>query len=260
MSIYLWEKEIKAGELKLWEKDIIAVYLWEKKIRPDEYKYQVNANTLFFCPFDTNTPTNLVTNQVISKRNWNSWFLDSNFVYDTANPTKTWPVFKTLETIFDLGMTNFGFNYTISVRIGTTYDNTDCWVFNTNPCGILQGIRYLCRTNGNQIFINRYYYTWGRGFGVTVNWLWTKKLHHLVFTQGKIYCDWILRDDAGPISSSFPNDWSLFTIGWHAANSSCSAQVYSNMILREYIIENRSRTGQEVLDYYNNTKTLFYQN
>ena len=157
-------------------------------------------------------------------------------------------------------MTNFGFNYTLSVRIGIMYDNTDCWVFNTNPCGISQGIIYLCRTTSNQIFIHRYYYAWGGGFGVTVNWLWTKKLHHLVFTQWKIYCDWILRDDAGPISSSFPNDWRLFTIWGHAADSSCSARSFSNMILREYIIENRSRTGQEVLEYYNNTKTLFYQN
>ena len=38
------------------------------------------------------------------------------------------------------------------------YDNTDCWVFNTNPCGIAQGVRYLYKTNGNQITVNRNYY------------------------------------------------------------------------------------------------------
>lgn len=259
MSIYLWEKEIKAGGLKLWEKDIIAVYLWEKKIRPDEYKYQVNANTLFYCPFDTTDFKNLANNTTLGKRYW-SPTINPSYPIDKNNPASKATVCLTQGTIFDLWLTNYQYDYTLSVWMGVTVFAQRQWLFCTNPCWIWQWRRIeLSDANAWSIWIMPYYYTgnvWGIA-NVQVGW---KRINHFAITQNKMYINWVLVRTISTSSANLPNDWTLFTIGWHAANSSCSAQAYSNMILREYIIENRSWSAQEIQDYYNNTKTLFYQN
>lgn len=84
------------------------------------------------------------------------------------------------------------------------------------------------------------------------DWTW----HHVVITNGsnwlRIYCDWALKVSSNNVRIMKSDNW--WTFIWYWKNWAIYLWYISNVI-----IETKVRTAQEVLDYYNKTKTKYWR-
>ena len=119
-----------------------------------------------------------------------------------------------------------------------------CWVL-----GI--GWSYICYGTDNSKVYNKSLYIYvNANYYYSIN-LIDNQWHHIVLTNNWSniiwYVDWVAHSLWNP---SIPNFWNNLVY--------CSWSNTIDVTLSEFIIENKQRTAQEILNYYNNTKSNYW--
>lgn len=228
----------------MWNK-IQKIYIGTQKVRPP-YKREPNANTIWYYPLTSSTTVN--------DQSWNSRNLSNN------GSRVTFWTYKWVDCAYFTGNSSTYMRATINA--GQTALTLCCWFY---------FIQYNTSYGINLIFLN------SRNFGIwiaqgnnnrfassSLSWfspnvnltsdswwaLWT-----ITFTWTSepwaLYYNWVLA-------------WTRWTTWWSATIASTLELWSSNWNnffqwgLSEVIVENRAWTDEEVLGYYNQTKSKYW--
>lgn len=221
-------------------KRILVWQNWvEKQIRPSWYNWQPTANTLFYYPFEDNT-TDAKWNTSLSwgtytKQNiwylcaWNSW--STTNAITASDSIKSW----LLTMLSWVNVQNKG---------SSSWSNWAQVMFmpngNSSYCYYLYSIwsnLFFSRTSNTSDM-----YTWAT--------LPTNSWHLLVLKVSSSWASWYIDGTEYPIFSWY-GYWAWYE-NIHLWRS------WTQVIHSHVIWENRTRTTQEIQNYYNQTKSYFW--
>ena len=204
-----------------------------------KHAYQINENTKLYMPL-TSEVRDLswkatITNTWVTITNLN-WVYCWNFNWSSR-----------IETNIS-SFTNI--NHTLACWVKRNWWS-NAWVICSNPCWIFNW-DVIYPTWDNKYSYQSYHTTSGSGFSIESNTLNQSEWHFVIFTWWKLYVDWVLQWS----NSWWYTWWQVYTIWWHTTNSSCTRQ-FLTWYIAEVIIEDWVWTEEQVIDYYNKTKSIF---
>lgn len=218
--------------VKLWTSELQKCYIWV-----DEQGWQPWANTFMYLPMKTDfndaTWNNTITNTwaTITTLDWIScWYFNSNRL--TCSESPIWTT-----------------DYTISVWIKAN-GTWNWWIIWSNHNAIYSWDVFILNYNSS-----KFSYEWYRnydGTSVIASTMPTANIRqHICYANRKIYLNWT--DVTSTVWSWTMLPWYPYTI-WQKHNGGDAYLWY----MSELIVETVWWTAQEISDYYNQTKSLYW--
>lgn len=259
MWIYIWTTEPKS--IYVWTTPVKEVYVWTTKVRPSEWKPW--ANTVAYRPLNSTT--------TVKDQSWNN--------YNLTQTGGSFGTYNGVNCFYNGGGTTGYFTLTSGAKIPsgnasrTILMRTNIPETNYNYQRYF--IEYWRHQDGDAVFIENHrpsssssYFRcsagfWNSGYATTTDsYLSLNTWYSFAFVYSNtmnLYVNGTLAKSTSPtrtinttaISSSYP----LRIMKW-ATSTSNNYQV--RWYISEVIIENKARTADEILAYYNQTKGNYW--
>lgn len=242
MGIYLWNTSLK--NISLWGSSVKSVHLWSDLVWP---KWEPNENTRIYLPLreDVNDYSWNNRNASIS----GSFSFSSIWNISVAQNSTTSSYINVPAYTANI---DTWFTFSIWVKFINLW--TWAWIFQLSGSSSSVTILRCQRHNANNSYA--FYSNWN-SWTQSIEQVWGSLTdwHNIIATFDNswyiVYIDWIY---AGKASASY--SWSRTANVWHQiwqwTNMAWGIAQYS-----DYIIENKARTSDEVLAYYNQTKSNY---
>ena len=244
MSIYVWTSKIK--NIYVWTTPVKAVYVWTQQVRPSWWTPW--TNTLAYYPLTSTTTTqdkswnnrNLTNSWVtFGTYKWvdcayssmSSKLYNSSFITNQQNITALVWIYY----VWNGYSWNGNYNQTVWRWWQSSSENFWPYIDNLNSPW-----RLVCSPGG----------FWG--ITLTSDSVWKHCAITYDYTNkiGKMYIDWTF---IWQNTNATPPYWTYFWLWGGRWSTSCFY-----WWLSEAIIENKIWTAQEILDYYNQTKSKYW--
>ena len=230
------------------------VYLYQnntekilKNIYIGEYGWKPWANTLFYYPLVENANDTSWNN-----RNWtasNTTFSSSNWAYFRwwYSAWSNWYVITPTFTMWSTYTINTWLKAAETLSWNKEIDIHRRWTW-----GNLYVLFYI-----NSSMIRCTLGNWSNyGSDITSSYSLDTSWHNVVLVREwwnvKIYIDW---QQLASWNSTYSSDPQYFYIGNDASNV---AEYAWSSYFKDYIMENKAQTAQEITDYYNQTKSNYW--
>lgn len=232
--------------MALVQKEIKKVYLWSTQIRPPTAPRTPWANTVAYYEFNNNLNDSSGNGYNMSLRTW-------TVAYNTTSWGAKYAHFNnstyTNYTTISIDATK---SYTISFWYNPQYDYWndwrrpifELWISGSNTFLTVYSTLYSFSDTwftSTQIFsptINQWYY-------ITIVRTPTAITYYV---NNTVVASWTITNTNGG------NARFKFNQVWDTDSSNYANNIY----ISEFIIENKERSGQEIQDYFNNTKMFYW--
>ena len=212
----------------------MGVYLWKERHR------QPSSNTILYVPMvDT-----------ITEESWNSTITNYSVTPVTIAWVKCWYFNGSARIESDVSaFTNV--NHTLSAWV--RWAGTSTWqIISSNPCGVYKWDLLGISDSWTSVSYTVYYNS-NQSWNINKSNEVMSERHHVCFSGGILYLDGV---NVG--SNSWGYTWgTVYTIGGHTTWSNCT-RVYFTGYIGRAIIESVVWSADEVLDYFNYTKSIYW--
>lgn len=235
MTVYIGSNELK--EAYIWNQKIKEIRVGDKLVFPDRVP---DSNIMLYLPLEDD----------IAEKTWRSSITNYWVTLTTLNWIKCWYLNWSSRIESNLHQYN-NINHTLGVWVNLT--SWEWWVISANPCWIYN---WDTLSVASDSWTTASYISWvsWATWSIKKTWLnFKNSWHHIMFSWGVLYVDW-----QSVWSGSGSYAWNqIYTIWGHTTNSSCS-RAFMKWYIREVLIGKTARTAQEVLKYYNYTKSKLW--
>lgn len=229
----------------MWYK-LKKIYIWTNQVRPSWW--QPWANTIAYYPLDnTNTVNDLSGNNHTLTNVWNVSFDSLSTTFNWSNYLYCSPLWETVPftVSFYLYITDSSWDSVEKWLVRHTWGNYYGWsttILNHSSMPHTKDIRVWTEPNNNCSYTS----------STPSNW-W----HNIVVvcdsTNMKLYVDWVFQSNNTAVAQTWT--WWYFTIWteyWTSFDNNYKWKI------SKVIVESIERTAQEIADYYDQTKSLYW--
>lgn len=254
MSIYVWTSKIK--NVYVWTTPVKEVYVWTTKVRPSWYTPW--SNTIAYYPLTSTTTVNDMSGNNRNLTNngtqfWTYWWVSCAYFPQGNSKKLYWTLPLTWNQIFTINVYIW--------RIWNSYNAANTWsqIFVLWNTGSSWWCFWTAIKDSTSSTPNRYinYTRWSDKLSSYTNTTWHRELITVTNDTStiKMYRDGTLINDN---SISFSVNSTNFTIG--SFPTSANDNRYQNFYwyMSEFIVESKTWTATEILDYFNTTKSKYW--
>lgn len=234
MWLFVWDSE--PSKIFVGDTPISKVFLWDTQVRPSGWwGWQPWANTLAYRPLSSD----------LDDYSWNNHHFSAGWgSYSFSNNMCT--LQRASVSGFSLG--NYSWDFTLSMRTTSAWPNCAFMpVINSSGYPSLQIYWIWTEIGFNMVLNNDWYWVYYNPY----HWIW---IHLLTWTktgtQITLYIDWQEHNHITGTYGQLGADNNTWL--WRNVNGSWT------LTAGNVIIENKARTSQEVVDYYNLTKWNYW--
>lgn len=249
MSIFIWSS--KPSKVYVWSSEVSAVYVWTTKVRPSGWKPWSNTIAYYPLNWDANdysgnwhngTTTNVTYTTLSSWKQVASYTQNNSRLKILA----IWWAYQKITTSIWLK-----WDWTLSNYVSRIW----CLDWNNNWRTLFQPRRTKTNDWGNLALST---YNWSTENNKSL-WVspsnWTNLV--VVFDSWTLYwyVNWIYK---GQLSSWFTSWTMSLSYNCWIGSEPDNSQNWWGWYMSEAIIENKTRTAQDIQDYYNLTKSNYW--